>query len=87
MALHPRAITGDDLPEVLLTEEAAYFCRCKNSQQFLREVRAGVWPGPIGGRRPFRFSKSALQKTLDPSPANDEADEIRRKLDERLQIA
>ena len=43
-------------------DEAARLVGCKNTKQFKREVKAGIWPGPLPiNSRPERWSTEALK--------------------------
>lgn len=50
---------------VLPRHEAAAYVGCKDAAQFAREVRKGIWPGPIVNSRPPRWSKLALDRKIE----------------------
>ena len=53
-------------PLTLSKDEAAKFAGCKNSDQFLREVDDGIWPGPLPIKsRPRRWSVVAMKQRHD----------------------
>ncbi|MBF0247046.1 MAG: hypothetical protein HQL36_03080 [Alphaproteobacteria bacterium] len=52
--------------KALTTAEAAAYVNAASPAQFLREVRQGVWPGPLTkNSRPQRWSRAALDACLD----------------------
>lgn len=55
--------------------EAARYVGCKDVAQFMREVRAGVWPAalPIASRPP-RWDKAALDAKMNEYSGIEDAD-------------
>ena len=55
----------------LPTKQAAKYVGCKNSAQFRREVRRGMWPKPyIESSRPHRWSVAELNASLHKNSIN-----------------
>ena len=55
----------NDRPMALTVEEAANYVGCRSTQQFRREVKAGIWPRPIApNSRPQRWSIFQLDAAL-----------------------
>ena len=49
----------------MTVEEAAHYVGCRSTQQFRREIKAGIWPRPIvPNSRPQRWSKFQLDAAL-----------------------
>lgn len=56
---------GIYLPRAVSVVEAANYVGCRSVKQFKREVRQGIWPGPITlNSRPQRWSIPQLEKAL-----------------------
>lgn len=49
---------------MLTASEAVELVGCKDRPQFMREVRAGIWPKPIVNSRPPRWSRAALEHRI-----------------------
>lgn len=50
---------------VLPRGEAAAYVGCKDTAQFVREVKRGIWPAPIINSRPPRWAKAALDRRIE----------------------
>ena len=76
-------------PMALTVEESAHYVGCRSTQQFRREVKAGIWPQPIAPRsRPQRWSvfqlDSALHGPTDRSQADPFLAAVRKRLGVKL---
>jgi hypothetical protein len=53
-------------PYALPVKDSARLVGCKNEEQFLREVKDGIWPQPLPiNSRPQRWNTEALKRRAD----------------------
>ena len=66
-------------PRAVGIEDAASYVGCRSLKQFRREVKQGLWPGPITlNSRPPRWSLLQLDEALTGKPGEDHGDVITR---------
>jgi hypothetical protein len=65
----------NDRPMAMTAEEAANYVGCRSTQQFRREIKAGIWPRPIApNSRPQRWSIFQLDAALTGSSNSPQTD-------------
>lgn len=78
---------GVHLPRAVPIEDAAQYVGCSSVWQFRREIRQGIWPGPITlNSRPQRWSIPQLELALKGRDDQDGAiAAAQRRFDKRFE--
>ena len=74
-------------PMALTVEESAHYVGCRSTQQFRREVKAGIWPRPIApDSRPQRWSIFQLDAVLHGPKRDNQKDPILAAIEKRMGV-